>query len=750
MALERAKRDQFMLWLKSAHESSLLVYTRDKKSLEIARKLRPEMKNTYIASELNQALSLIEKHNSDPDIPGIDCIICDTDLSTLRLLDTINKRSKSDETKNLPLISTILLLSKNDPEYLIGLNSVGGANTTFESNISVGLLFEKILEVIHRQKCIEVAYKELKGGRKVTFPYFALFENEAVDEISEDEHGKEFVEQKGKAGGDKSNDMSSLNNWTYSSSMLPDYIKNARDQVEGQNGGDWRKLKDLEVRHKLDTEAVKFLNTSKAPQENGDDSVSRLDIDSLQELDSSRLQDSLVLDEHIGVVKSCPAIKQNANNLLDKSKRPVWSSKGTLDPEFRSFLVHKEINTKSVSVGGLNKAKAENCWELINGAKHVSGEKSHFHGASHNSSVEVDTNIIAESSEESSLISSQLLVQSQMNIDRQKSTLLIYSSHKTGTGNSTVGDNKLKSTKATDTRERAYKTLFKMANDANPDLQLLNPMINTHQDSSNHAEKSFIDQAVILENDGDVDAACKIYSRAIRRGAATNLLLLNLSVLYFKQKKYEDAIKQNSRVIQNLTKWIGETELSNEYKLELVMALYNTALCYFRLGNDEEALQNLEHAVRINVDPLPRETLALALRRAGRFNRSIAESNELMKLRKEEEITKREKEIEEKARLRQIATERKRNMEYLSDVPELQEVLNKNSNHEDQVDPETTLLRFDSAATESNPQSIRETPFESPLISQTVSKVFSLAYLNTLSSYMGACLCVCVCVWIFR
>ena len=49
----------------------LQVYTRSKATKDLSRKLRGEVNKMYIANGVNDAVWLIEKYNSNPDIPGI-------------------------------------------------------------------------------------------------------------------------------------------------------------------------------------------------------------------------------------------------------------------------------------------------------------------------------------------------------------------------------------------------------------------------------------------------------------------------------------------------------------------------------------------------------------------------------------------------------------------------------------------------------------------------------------------------------
>ena len=84
--------------LQIAHNSTIMVYAKvDIQGhglvKEIARKLRPEFGRFFLATEVRDCVKLIERHNGDESIPGIDLIIMDADHNSIKFLDMINKKS---------------------------------------------------------------------------------------------------------------------------------------------------------------------------------------------------------------------------------------------------------------------------------------------------------------------------------------------------------------------------------------------------------------------------------------------------------------------------------------------------------------------------------------------------------------------------------------------------------------------------------------------------------------------------------
>jgi hypothetical protein len=102
--------NRYIEWLKSAHNSSVLLVSKNKFSKNLGRKLRPELSKMFISSSTSDALWLIEKYNSNPDVPGIDAVIMDADTSALKLVENINKFLKSVLQINIFIIPIIKII----------------------------------------------------------------------------------------------------------------------------------------------------------------------------------------------------------------------------------------------------------------------------------------------------------------------------------------------------------------------------------------------------------------------------------------------------------------------------------------------------------------------------------------------------------------------------------------------------------------------------------------------------------------
>jgi hypothetical protein len=347
--VEFTRKDIYFKWLNSAHKSIVLFVTKNKNSKALAKKLRPEISKMYLASSTQDAIMMIEKYNSNPDVPGIDCAIIDADLSVFRLLEYINTRAAKKETSHFAIISTILLIPSNcDLEFVQNIKAAGGANAMLKYPELTRRIFENVLEVMFRVKAVEGVYKDLnKATYTKHFPFLPLFqsdtkvgsedENDENDEAAGDEEVDEASEEDENIhddmGGLLDNDISeagSFDNWTYSSSMLPGFVKDVRNEAAASSTNeairDWRRRPDLKTRHKLDGNQSD--NESLSENFDGED-------ESLKSVEGRSPSNSIVPSKSS---RNAPIrIIKTANfrtSILDASLRPKSIRSGILKKEF--------------------------------------------------------------------------------------------------------------------------------------------------------------------------------------------------------------------------------------------------------------------------------------------------------------------------------------------------------------------------------------------------------------------------------
>ena len=379
---------------------------------EISRKMRSEVAKLYIANTAHDVQWLIDKYNANPDIPGIECVIADADLSAVKILDSINKRSNGSKTRHLPIISTLLLVPPTiDSETILKIKEVGGANVMLRHPGALSAeIFTRVLETMYKMKNIERTYKDLSTNSKmITFPYIPIFHNNLdVDNDGEADYGLALQNGEGRFGdtGEEDDDdeeifslekdhmeAGSVSSWTYASSMLPAFVKERRninfedEKLPEENATEWRRLPDLKTRHRLDQEAhfdegehSKHL-TSHEPDETVEDGSNRSQLivktqDELSEsesmvlsLDSKGVESDAFFPSHAtrkkkdGLKLISSAKKNKELSLLDLSFRPhdVKSNKKSstlnFDPTLLPFLHSHKIDLSNTFTIGGNRAK---------------------------------------------------------------------------------------------------------------------------------------------------------------------------------------------------------------------------------------------------------------------------------------------------------------------------------------------------------------------------------------------------------
>jgi tetratricopeptide (TPR) repeat protein len=147
----------------------------------------------------------------------------------------------------------------------------------------------------------------------------------------------------------------------------------------------------------------------------------------------------------------------------------------------------------------------------------------------------------------------------------------------------------------------ALKSIYKMSKETSPDLQLLNIIelnLIIRSKSISMSDIYSIEHGFELENEGDLEGASKIFVKLKRRLKLPHLPSICLGVIFFKQKRFLDAIAEFSSAIKlqsELPKAMHDLE-------DQLIALHNRALCYFRTGDDLLGLADLEKALKINPD----------------------------------------------------------------------------------------------------------------------------------------------------
>ena len=168
-------------------------------------------------------------------------MISDADISMIKLIDSINKRGNNPKTSHLPIIATLLLVPPDiDSEFMEKLKDAGGVNVTLSHPGTLTKeIFSRVLETMYQMSSIEKTYKALsKSTQMATFPYLPLFHSKIdVDNDGEADFGLDVNADDESENDDdedrlnKPTESGSMGSWTYSSSMLPGFVKEGRDKA---------------------------------------------------------------------------------------------------------------------------------------------------------------------------------------------------------------------------------------------------------------------------------------------------------------------------------------------------------------------------------------------------------------------------------------------------------------------------------------------------------------------------------------
>ncbi len=214
------------------NSSNVLYYSRDKYSSVLARKLKPEFSRFYISSEFKDCMKMLSKITNDRlDGNNIDIILADSDTSTLKLIDYINKRPITPETSNCPLIPIIILTSDSlESDFTESLRNAGNVNKFIKTPCKTKDILFSMIEVLHTRRQIEETFKDLKKTKIMTskYPYLPIFTNEAVTTKNDQNKNNSYTSQHSDNTSSHKNTIEEIDDGTECSSLLPNFVTNSR------------------------------------------------------------------------------------------------------------------------------------------------------------------------------------------------------------------------------------------------------------------------------------------------------------------------------------------------------------------------------------------------------------------------------------------------------------------------------------------------------------------------------------------
>ena len=346
--------------LNVVHHANLLIYSREKFSTLLAKKLRPEFSSLYMTSKPGECIAIIKKLNKNPESDGISMVIVDGDPNGVKIVDYINTRAKNPKFSGYPIITTVVLYTEKNNDIRHQVEDKGNCTASIDIPCETGKIFKLILGIIYRRKIVDDTYRDLKGTYQnaKAYPFLpifeALFDDDDEDNKSDNENNNNNDDDELINYDDMDYDINQLSvelsnyeidDWTESSSLLPAIIKQARGQYQTTVNDDYGMSKDdilereIIQRHQADKKIIQALTVNEG---NKDQSVTAY-LDETSTQNSSRQSSNSTTPRNNRSstlklmipnkgTKRTHGLKQTAvvekMSLLDARRRPIWTSKG--------------------------------------------------------------------------------------------------------------------------------------------------------------------------------------------------------------------------------------------------------------------------------------------------------------------------------------------------------------------------------------------------------------------------------------
>lgn len=678
---------QYMSRLQFAHNSSILMYIRDSKSMELAKQFRPEFAKIYYAYELKDAIRIISKLNLNiTDEPihqhGIDLVIADSDHTTMKLLEAI-QRHNYPAVGLIPAI--IILLSESlDLDIKTDLINPSISSGFIAAPFTASHVFDTILEVLHRKSIVDSAVVELrhKESRRPKYPFIPLFE-EVESPEKEKERKEAVIKEKRIRDGDDEDGineevedfMTEVSEWVESPNLLPKILQDLRTRHSAaeqhcHNAPARTVEREMRYRKRLDKKVVSDLKTD-CPTDDAVSSGSDEE-DGLLSVSSKRMAYNS---------KSSRSIKVT----LERSTESSQSASGATNLDMLAFIDRSPPDvTEKRTVVGLNRKVAERCWRAIDGKSKTNAGSSNaprlsmlsspsfcpspigvpstapsrramtaeakFHapfpakrpgtsggrgGLSPLTCPELvrpkTTSAVVESASSIELTANpfssgpQLFMESRLELAIPFETSDMPSSS-SGSVTQIASVNKA--------RQQAMRTMRRLAADAPKEVSVHKLMqLDMSIRKISAGEWQPLERGLMHQRNDDLHAAAETFRSALKRSRQPQLPMLMLGNCYYAQANYLAALKQFNDVIELLYGLHGpKYNVRDDF-----IAHYNRAMVHFCLGGDEKGLEDLRACLALDgIDKASRlevhTVLATALRRLGRYSDAIAQTTAGRKL----------------------------------------------------------------------------------------------------------------------
>jgi CRP-like cAMP-binding protein/tetratricopeptide (TPR) repeat protein len=605
--------NHFMECLNIAHQTQVLMYSRFEPSEVLARKLRAEMKKTWITHEISETQWLIEKHNSDPDTAGIGLVIADFDKTTPILMEFIKARESAPETKHLPTILIIMLMPPGAPtkeaDRLRNSGMVANMEVLHTASTSSRGIFANVLDLVRKHHDLEGTYKELhRAQHNSKYPFLPIFvtnkkiaENEGIDDDDDSMNDLDLREHDDDYDESQSLDTSlrTEDDWTNASSMLPDFVKAARDKATHttteweDDNADWRNAQDR--KHRIGLDKVLGEKMREELQANKILAVPRRnhDVDSEEE------------DEINNDVQMHSAVKARGRAGRERSILVGHNIKPMID---RVHDMHSAvdksvpiISKRRTSVAGVNAEIAGNVWASIKSDRRFIRPRNMKTGLGKDMKEVVQKLDVTAAAK-----------QEQKEIERVEADI---------------------ATNALVNKSKAKIIISKMAQESRPDA-VLNRLIviDFSRRKLAEGERAYLDRGANAVVQGDYPQALVTFERVLKKSKNPQLPMIAIGCVRFAQGKYIKSVQAFTQCLDYLSS-LHESACHPE---DGYIAYHNRALASFRIGDDQGGIDDMVAAMGKKDCIHIREMLIISLRRMGRYKDAIMHSTKLLEMQEEE------------------------------------------------------------------------------------------------------------------
>jgi hypothetical protein len=254
------------LQLEHSHNSNLLVFSRDKATQNLAKKLKSEFNRVFFSSDVRECQKMVASYSNitqtveNNNVMKIDVVLSEYDPSALKLIDYVLRRPFAPETNDCPIVPVVLLVnSSSERDAKDHFDKVGGSVKYVKSSTSPKDLLMTMIEVLYGCRKIEDIFKDVKKNQLTTskFPYLPIFESSAITSSKDSDDGSQSIKTGGSSSVLSQNkyQVDEIEDVSECASLLPEIVSKSPQRMEIRRNKQEQELENDEIqRKKEDTE----------------------------------------------------------------------------------------------------------------------------------------------------------------------------------------------------------------------------------------------------------------------------------------------------------------------------------------------------------------------------------------------------------------------------------------------------------------------------------------------------------------